>query len=51
MTGVASGRRTLTIGTRGSKLALIQTELVRAALLAQHPDLRSTSSASPRAAM
>jgi len=39
MTGVAGERRTLTIGTRGSKLALIQTELVRAALLAQHPDL------------
>jgi hydroxymethylbilane synthase len=39
MTGLAGGRRTLTIGTRGSKLALIQTELVRAALLARHPDL------------
>lgn len=34
-----TSRRTLTIGTRGSKLALVQTELVRAALLARHPDL------------
>ena len=32
-------RGTVTIGTRGSKLALVQTELVRAALLAHHPDL------------
>ena len=30
----------LTIGTRGSKLALTQTELVRAALLAAHPQLQ-----------
>jgi hydroxymethylbilane synthase len=35
--GVAS--RTITIGTRGSKLALVQTNLVRDALLARHPDL------------
>lgn len=34
-----TARGTITIGTRGSKLALIQTALVRAALLAQHPDL------------
>jgi len=32
-------RGTITIGTRGSKLAIVQTELVRAALLAHHPDL------------
>lgn len=32
-------RDTITIGTRGSKLALVQTELVRAALLARHPGL------------
>ena len=32
-------RKTLTIGTRGSKLALAQAELVRAALLASHPGL------------
>ena len=35
--GVARGA--ITIGTRGSKLAIVQTELVRAALLAHHPDL------------
>ena len=35
----ATGRRAITIGTRGSKLALIQTELVRGALLARHPGL------------
>lgn len=40
MTVVGGERRVLTIGTRGSKLALIQTELVRAALLAHHPDLK-----------
>lgn len=34
-----TARGTLTIGTRGSKLALAQTELVRAALLAHHPEL------------
>jgi hydroxymethylbilane synthase len=39
MTGGTVARRTLTIGTRGSKLALVQTELVREALLARHPDL------------
>ncbi len=39
MTAVEGERRVLTIGTRGSKLALIQTEIVRAALLARHPDL------------
>ena len=33
------GREAITIGTRGSKLALAQTELVRAALLARYPDL------------
>src|SRR6185295_15869304 len=27
------------LGTRGSKLALVQTDLIRAALLAAHPDL------------
>ena len=32
-------RRTLTIGTRGSPLALAQTDLVRAALLAAHPSI------------
>ena len=31
--------RRLTIGTRGSKLALAQTELVRRALAAAHPGL------------
>jgi hydroxymethylbilane synthase len=35
-------RDTITIGTRGSKLALVQTELVRAALLTQHPELTVT---------
>ncbi|HEY8602369.1 MAG TPA: hydroxymethylbilane synthase [Thermomicrobiales bacterium] len=35
----AVARGTITIGTRGSKLALVQTELVRAALLAHYPDL------------
>lgn len=35
----ATERRTITIGTRGSKLALIQTELVREALLARHSGL------------
>lgn len=39
MTGSGAARRTVTIGTRGSKLALIQTEIVREALLARHPDL------------
>jgi hydroxymethylbilane synthase len=39
MTGSGVARRTVTIGTRGSKLALIQTEIVREALLAQHPGL------------
>jgi hydroxymethylbilane synthase len=34
-----TARRTLTIGTRGSRLALAQTDLVRAALLAHHPHL------------
>ncbi len=32
-------RRTLTIGTRGSKLALVQSEIVRQALLNMRPDL------------
>lgn len=32
--------RTITIGTRASKLALVQTEIVRAALLQLRPDLR-----------
>ena len=31
--------KTLTLGTRGSKLALAQAELVRSALLARHPDV------------
>jgi hydroxymethylbilane synthase len=31
--------RTVTIGTRASRLALAQTEIVRAALLSHHPDL------------
>ena len=35
----ATARRVITIGTRGSKLALVQTELVRDALLARHPEL------------
>ena len=39
MTGSGVARRTVTIGTRGSKLALIQTEIVREDLLARHPDL------------
>ena len=34
-----SAQRTLTIGTRASKLALVQTEMVRAALMAAHPDV------------
>ncbi|MCF8496048.1 MAG: hydroxymethylbilane synthase [Alphaproteobacteria bacterium] len=34
-------RQTLKIGTRGSKLALTQTEMVRAGLLAAHPDLQT----------
>ncbi len=38
MTAVTA-RGLITIGTRGSKLALVQTELVRAALLAHHPGL------------
>src|SRR5262249_21332519 len=33
---------TIVIGTRGSKLALAQTELIRAALLAAHPKLQIT---------
>ncbi|HKD75180.1 MAG TPA: hypothetical protein VKB76_06775, partial [Ktedonobacterales bacterium] len=32
--------RTLTIGTRGSKLALIQTQIVQEALEAAYPDLK-----------
>lgn len=39
MTAAGGARRTLRIGTRGSKLALVQTALVRDALLAAHPDL------------
>jgi hydroxymethylbilane synthase len=39
MTGLDTGRRVVTIGTRGSTLALVQTHLVRDALLAHHPDL------------
>jgi hydroxymethylbilane synthase len=35
----AVGHRTLTIGTRGSKLALAQSALVQAALQTQHPHL------------
>ena len=35
----ATGGTTIIIGTRGSKLALAQTEIVRAALLAHHPGL------------
>lgn len=35
----AAAERTITIGTRGSALALVQTDLVRAALLAANPDL------------
>jgi len=38
-TAGATARRTLTIGTRGSKLALAQTELVRRAVHAAHPQL------------
>ena len=34
-----SAQRTLTIGTRASKLALVQTEMVRAALMTAHPDV------------
>lgn len=37
--GKATARRTLTIGTRASKLALVQTEIVRAALLQLRSDL------------
>jgi hydroxymethylbilane synthase len=36
---VGMAREAITIGTRGSKLALAQTELVRAALLARYPEL------------
>ena len=39
MRATAANRRTLTIGTRASKLALAQTEIVRAALLRLAPDL------------
>ena len=39
MTGAVVAQREVVIGTRGSALALIQTELVRAALVAQHPGL------------
>jgi hydroxymethylbilane synthase len=39
MQSPAADRRTLTIGTRASKLALAQTEIVRAALLDLIPDL------------
>ncbi len=38
MTTALAGR-TITIGTRGSALALVQTEIVRAAILATSPDL------------
>jgi hydroxymethylbilane synthase len=38
MTTALAGR-TITIGTRGSALALVQTELVRAAILAARPEL------------
>ncbi len=38
MTTALAGR-TITIGTRGSALALVQTEIVRAAILAANPDL------------
>ncbi|HST03414.1 MAG TPA: hydroxymethylbilane synthase [Chloroflexia bacterium] len=34
-----TGKRTLTIGTRASKLALVQTDIVRASLLRRRPDL------------
>jgi len=34
-----TGKRTLTIGTRASKLALVQTDIVRASLLRLRPDL------------
>src|SRR4051794_4474172 len=37
--GKTATTRTITIGTRGSKLALVQTAIVRAALLALRPDL------------
>lgn len=37
---VIGGRSSVVIGTRGSKLALAQTELVRAALLAAYPRLQ-----------
>ena len=39
MIGAVVAQREVVIGTRGSALALIQTELVRAALLARHPGL------------
>ena len=39
MSSVGMTREAITIGTRGSKLALAQTELVRAALLARCPEL------------
>ncbi|MGN6698707.1 MAG: hydroxymethylbilane synthase [Thermomicrobiales bacterium] len=39
MSMVGMGREAIVIGTRGSKLALAQTELVRAALLARYPAL------------
>ncbi|MGN6360454.1 MAG: hydroxymethylbilane synthase, partial [Thermomicrobiales bacterium] len=39
MSSVGMTREAITIGTRGSKLALAQTELVRAALLARYPAL------------
>lgn len=35
---MASERKTFTIGTRKSKLALLQTNLIRDALLAAYPD-------------
>ena len=38
MTTALAGR-TITIGTRGSALALVQTEIVRAAILAARPEL------------
>src|SRR6185295_15080823 len=39
---LVGGRWSVVVGTRGSKLALAQTELVRAALLRAHPGLRLT---------
>src|SRR3954452_21784557 len=38
--GAPSAARRLVIGTRGSKLALAQTELLRQALLARYADVR-----------